>query len=316
MIGWLFALIAVLPLQEIPSDLALQMVQQRPRLYQKLPQLFKEDRKIIEAACYNESLFWDFPDSVKNGPTLLALSEINPDLLNFMKEEWLNELSFDEYKIALKRCPALLKAPCRHPISEELFLTALEADGTLLFRLPEHLQSYKRCLAAVKGTGSLLKYIPAKWHTEELVFAAVQSEGGILEDIPEASRSLELCRCAVESAGDALEYVPHPLRTYELCLAAVRSSGWALPFVPRNHQTPEIFLAAVQCTPLALDCVPYKFRTLKVCLAALLRDPSAYESVPDALLPEVTALAQSKGCDLRAFFLPLASAVLALNPAE
>jgi hypothetical protein len=162
---------------------------------------------------------------------------------------------------AMKQNPAALEhAP------KEYILGALRADGARMQLLPESCLDEEICVTAVQDNWTLLGDIPEGHRTKSVCLAAVRESGLALEDVPMQLRTEELCAAAFQQTPMALKDIPSELVTDAMRLTAVKDRGVALEHIPEDRRTEAICLAAVNASRYALQHVPERHRSK--CLAA------------------------------------------------
>lgn len=135
-------------------------------------------------------------------------------------------------------------------LTEEVCEAAVARSATLLFKVPDFLQTETMCRLAVRSNGSSIAAVRPDLQTEELCVMAVSTRGTLLRKVHPDKRTVRVCEAAVETDGLALEHVPQALRTssVELCRKAVEDNAYALRFVPKGilAEVPQLYQQALR----------------------------------------------------------------------
>jgi hypothetical protein len=174
--------------------------------------------------------------------------------------------------------------------TEELILSVLRKDGTMLSAVDNERRTPEMYATAIENDCRALWYFPPEMITAELALKAVQQNGTILEFVPENIKTPEICHAALNSGSathdndfEIIEYVPFPdvcmehLQKYE---RENRDPFMVFGSINPKIITPEMAQLAVGLEPLCIQFVPDGMKTTEMCTYAVEKDWTNMRYIP------------------------------------
>ncbi len=205
-------------------------------------------------------------------------------------------------RIAERDPAGLLKIPAVL-LDEDMFLSAVRADGMRLGYVPQKGRNRAVCEAAVHETGMALRFVPKKMLDREICLKAVQRTGLALRYVPPAFIDWNMAAAAVENDGAALAYVPEVLKDQDVCLMAVRNNA-SLAAVPKKERSRAVWLTALETGSVHLREVPAACLCRDAYLSAVRNDGSSLADVPYAMRTEEICRTAVARCGVALLFVP------------
>ena len=205
-------------------------------------------------------------------------------------------------RIAERDPAGLLKIPA-FLLDEEMYLSAVRADGMRLGFVPQKGRNRAVCEAAVNDTGMALRFVPKKLLDREICLKAVLRTGSALRYVPSVFIDWNMAAAAVENDGAALAYVPEVLKDQDVCLMAVRNNA-SLASVPKKERSRAVWLTALETGMVHLREVPDACLSRDAYLAAVRKDGASLAYVPYAMRTEEICRTAVACCGVALLFVP------------